>query len=321
MNNNIIEIQDLKKYFYMKKSFLSKEPVILKAVDGVSLSIVRGKTLGLVGESGCGKTTLGRTIIRLYEPTSGRIIFNGEDVTTVPFKPFRQKMQYIFQDPYASLDPRKTISDIVGEALDIHNMVQGKKDRAERIKELLKTVGLSSEHASRYPHEFSGGQRQRIGIARSLAVEPEFLICDEPISALDVSIQAQIINMLVDMQASKNLTYLFIAHDLAVVKHISDFIGVMYLGKIIEYSASNELYSKPLHPYTKALISSIPVPDPSLSRNRNRIILQGDVPSPVNLPSGCRFRTRCPIAQTICAEQEPPLIDMGGGHLCACHFA
>ena len=320
MKDIILEVQNLTKYFYMKKPLFSKEAMVLKAVDDVSIKVERGKTLGLVGESGCGKTTLGRTIIRLYEPTSGKIIYNGQDLTTIPFKPFREKIQYIFQDPYASLDPRKTVSDIVGEPLDIHRLVHGKKERAERIIEILKTVGLSSEHASRYPHEFSGGQRQRIGIARSLAVNPDFIICDEPISALDVSIQAQIINMLVDMQASKGLTYLFIAHDLAVVKHISDYIGVMYLGKIIEYSSSNELYSKPLHPYTQALISAIPLPDPTLSRTRKRIILKGDVPSPVNPPSGCHFRTRCPIAQPICAEQEPALLDYGDGHLCACHF-
>jgi len=320
MKDIILEVQNLTKYFYMKKPLFSKEAMVLKAVDDVSIKVERGKTLGLVGESGCGKTTLGRTIIRLYEPTSGKIIYNGQDLTTIPFKPFREKIQYIFQDPYASLDPRKTVSDIVGEPLDIHRLVHGKKERAERIIEILKTVGLSSEHASRYPHEFSGGQRQRIGIARSLAVNPDFIICDEPISALDVSIQAQIINMLVDMQASKGLTYLFIAHDLAVVKHISDYIGVMYLGKIIEYSSSNELYSKPLHPYTQALISAIPLPDPNLSRTRKRIILKGDVPSPVNPPSGCHFRTRCPIAQPICAEQEPALLDYGDGHLCACHF-
>jgi oligopeptide transport system ATP-binding protein len=313
---NLIEITNLKKYFHVKNGF---KPAKIKAVDDVSLFIKKGETLGLVGESGCGKTTLGRTILRLQEPTSGKIVYNGNDITGINMHPLRRKMQIIFQDPYASLNPRMTVGDIIGEPLDIHKMYESKKDRQEKIYKLLDTVGLNREHANRFPHEFSGGQRQRIGIARALAVEPEFIVCDEPVSALDVSIQAQIVNMLEDLQAEKAFTYLFIAHDLSIVKHISNRIGVMYLGHLVELTESSELYKNPLHPYTQTLLSAIPIADPKTSRSMKRIILNGDIPSPINPPSGCPFRTRCPRATEICAQQVPEFKDYGNGHFAACH--
>ncbi len=291
----------------------------MQAVDDVSFYINKGETLGLVGESGCGKTTTGRTILRLYEPTGGKIIYNGEDVTNVDFAPYRKKMQIVFQDPYASLDARMTVGDIVGEPIDIHNLASGRKERNDRILSLLERVGLNSEHANRYPHEFSGGQRQRIGIARALAVNPEFIVCDEPISALDVSIQAQVVNMFEDLQQEMDLTYLFIAHDLAIVKHISNRIGVMYLGKLVELADSDSLYDHPIHPYTQSLLSAIPIPDPKMSRAKKRIVLEGDVPSPLNPPSGCRFRTRCPYATEQCAAEVPEFKEYETGHFAACH--
>jgi oligopeptide transport system ATP-binding protein len=275
----------------------------------------------LVGESGSGKTTIGRTLLRLYEPTAGSIIYNGKDITKVQMQPYRRKMQYIFQDPYASLNPRMTVGDIIGEPIDIHNLAKDRNDRRERINSLLDEVGLNSEHATRYPHEFSGGQRQRIGIARALAVQPEFIVCDEPVSALDVSIQAQIINMLEKLQRDMGLTYLFIAHDLAVVKHISQRIGVMYLGKIVELTSTKELHANPLHPYTRALLSAIPVFDPKINKERKRIILEGEIPNPLNPPQGCVFSTRCAYAKDICHEQGPSLVEVGAGHHVACHFA
>jgi len=313
---NLIEIKNIKKYFPIKSGL---KTAYVKAVDDVSLFIKKGETLGLVGESGCGKTTLGRTIIRLHEPTSGQIIYNGEDITHANMHPYRKKMQIIFQDPYASLDPRMTVGDIVGEPLDIHKLYTVKKERQEKIYSLLETVGLNREHANRFPHEFSGGQRQRIGIARALSVDPEFIVCDEPVSALDVSIQAQIVNMLEDLQEEKGFTYLFIAHDLSIVKHISNRIGVMYLGHLVELTDSKELYKQPLHPYTQTLLSAIPVADPKASRNKKRIILNGDIPSPVNPPSGCTFRTRCPYVTEQCAKETPFLKDYGNGHYAACH--
>lgn len=314
---NLLEIKELKKYFPIKEGFFKTNYV--KAVDNVSLFVKRGETLGLVGESGCGKTTLGRTILRLHEPTEGQIIYDGVNITNVDMLPYRRKMQIIFQDPYASLDPRMTVGDIIGEPLDIHKMYEGKEDRKNKIYDLLETVGLNVEHANRFAHEFSGGQRQRIGIARALAVEPEFIVCDEPVSALDVSIQAQVVNMLEDLQAEKGFTYLFIAHDLSVVKHISNRIGVMYLGHLVELTSSQELYKNSLHPYTQTLLSAIPVADPKVSRSRQRIILNGDIPSPLNPPSGCTFRTRCPYATDICAEKAPEFLEKEPGHFVACH--
>lgn len=315
--NILIEVNNLKKYFPVKTGFMKMNYV--KAVDDVSFYIEKGETLGLVGESGCGKTTLGRTILRLHEPTEGKIIYKGEDITHVDMLPYRRKMQIIFQDPYASLDPRMTVGDIIGEALDIHKMYGSKTERRDKINALLDIVGLNTEHANRFAHEFSGGQRQRIGIARALAVDPEFIVCDEPISALDVSIQAQVVNMLEDLQADRGFTYLFIAHDLSVVKHISSRIGVMYLGHMVELAKSNELYRRPLHPYTQTLLSAIPIADPKASRAKQRIILEGDIPSPMNPPSGCTFRTRCPYATEECAQSAPEVKEWEPGHFAACH--
>lgn len=320
-NDILIEVKNLKKHFPIKKGFFGKTSVAVKAVDDISFAIKRGETFGLVGESGCGKSTTGRTLIRLYEPTAGEILFEGVDIAKMKesdLKEYRKKIQMIFQDPYASLNTRMTVADIIGEPLDIHNIVSGKA-RQEKIFSLLETVGLSKDHASRYPHEFSGGQRQRIGIARALAVDPDFIICDEPISALDVSIQAQVVNMLEDLQKEHNLTYLFIAHDLSMVKYISDRIGVMYLGKMAEIAPADKLYETPKHPYSQALLSAIPIPDPEIMRNSNRIIIEGDVPSPINPPSGCTFRTRCPYAKEICSDKIPQLVEISDDHFVACH--
>ncbi|MDR1131820.1 MAG: ABC transporter ATP-binding protein [Oscillospiraceae bacterium] len=344
----LLQVQNLRKYFPVKGV---KGPGV-QAVQDVSLEIKKGETLGLVGESGCGKTTLGRTILRLYEPTAGRIIYDGKTIydsggfelpapdkdgkslpgqdgkpqvhkskkTAPDMLPFRRKMQIIFQDPSASLDPRMTVGEIIGEAVDIHKLASSKTERTEIIKSLLSSVGLNTEHANRFPHEFSGGQQQRVGVARALAVKPEFIVCDEPISALDVSIQSQIVNMLEDMQNALGLTYLFIAHDLSVVRHISNRIGVMYLGSLVELAESYELNKHPLHPYTKTLLSAIPVPDPEKSRARSRIVLEGDIPSPMNPPAGCRFHTRCPYAKPICSEQTPEFKEYNKGHRAACHI-
>ena len=319
----LLEIEKLRKYFPVKTGLLRKDYV--QAVQDVSLHIYKGETLGIVGESGCGKTTLGRTILRLYEPTSGKIVYDGETIfdsenkIAVNMLPFRRKIQLIFQDPSASLDPRMTVGEIVGEALDIHKLTSGKAERCARIAKLLEDVGLNSEHSNRFPHEFSGGQQQRIGIARALAVEPEFIVCDEPISALDVSIQSQVINMLEDLQKERGLTYLFIAHDLSVVRHISDRIGVMYLGCLVELAESYELCNMPIHPYTQTLLSAVPLPDPEKNKKRRRILLEGDIPSPLNPPSGCRFHTRCPFVMPICSEREPVFKEYSPGHFAACH--
>ena len=320
MNDEILlEVKNLKKYFDISTGAFTSKP--LKAVDDVSFYIKRGETLGLVGESGCGKTTAGTTILNLYKPTSGEIIFNGKKIKSrSDLKEYRTKATMVFQDPYSSLDPRMTVSDLIGEPLDVHKIYKTREERNERINELIKLVGLSSEHASRYAHEFSGGQRQRIGIARALAVNPEFIVCDEPVSALDVSIQAQIINMFQDLQEKLGLTYLFIAHDLLVVKHISNRIAVMYLGKLVELAGADEIYDNPIHPYTASLLSAVPVPDPKIARASKRIVLQGDIPSPLNAPSGCPFRTRCPYATAACAESMPALTDRGGEHFVACHI-
>ncbi|MGL5086853.1 MAG: ABC transporter ATP-binding protein [Clostridium sp.] len=320
-NDVIIEVKNLSKFFPVNKGMFSKKSYV-KAVDNVSFTIKRGETLGLVGESGCGKTTTGRTVLKLYESTNGQIIFNGEDITSFTEKqmvPLRKNMQMIFQDPYASLNPRMTVGDIIGEAIDIHKIMQG-KERTERIRYLLDRVGLNGDHINRYAHEFSGGQRQRIGIARALAVEPDFIVCDEPISALDVSIQAQVINMLEEIQEEFGLTYLFIAHDLSMVKHISTHIGVMYLGRMVEKGPSNDVYAKPKHPYTQALLSAVPGPDPRASKTMNRIVLQGDIPSPIDPPPGCRFKGRCPHAKPICGEVDPELKEVEPGHFVACHL-
>ena len=315
----LLEVKNLKKYYPVRTGFIKKTE--LKAVDDVSFFIRKGETLGIVGESGCGKTTLGRAVLRLEEPTSGDIIYEGEAIIGKNMKEYRKKMQIVFQDPYASLDPRKTVSDIIGEAMDLQKLCKSKEERKEKILELMKLVGLNAEFYNRFPHEFSGGQRQRIGIARALAVNPGFIICDEPVSALDVSIQAQIINMLEELQETRKLTYLFIAHDLAIVKHISNRIGVMYLGHMVELAESAELYRSPIHPYTEMLLSAIPIADPDLSAARKRIRLEGEVPSPLNPPSGCPFRTRCPKAGKACAESMPALREITPGHFAACHNA
>ena len=320
MSENLLEIEHLKQYFPVAGSRKT-----VKAVDDVSFFIRKGETFGLVGESGCGKTTTGRSILRLTEPTAGKIVYDGnvifdsETGKKADMLPYRRKMQIVFQDPYASLDPRMTVGDIVGEALDIHKLCRTRAERRERILSLLSTVGLNSEHANRYPHEFSGGQRQRIGIARALAVDPEFIVCDEPVSALDVSIQAQVVNMFEDLQKKLGLTYLFIAHDLSIVNHISGRIGVMYLGHLVEMADADEITFHSMHPYTRSLISAVPIADPKIARSSKRIILSGDVPSPVNPPSGCPFRTRCLYADGRCAEENPAFREEKPGHFAACH--
>ena len=314
----LVDVRHLKEYFPVNTGFFKSTP--LKAVDDVSFQIKRGETLGLVGESGCGKTTVGRTILHLYEPTDGEVVYDGRPIKSkADIDWFRTKSTMVFQDPYSSLNPRMTVSDIIGEPLDVHHMCANAKEREQKILELMDHVGLNSEHASRYAHEFSGGQRQRIGIARALAVDPEFIVCDEPVSALDVSIQAQVINMFDELQEKMGLTYLFIAHDLLVVRHISDRIAVMYLGKMVELADAAEIYDHPLHPYTKSLISAVPIPDPKIARANKRIPLQGDIPSPLNAPSGCPFRTRCPYAQASCAESMPEFKEVSKDHFVACH--
>ena len=317
-NRPLIEVKDLKQYFPISTGMFSSKP--LKAVDGVSFSIKKGETLGLVGESGCGKTTVGRTLLHLYKPTAGEIWYDGKLIKTKnDIKEFRKKATMVFQDPYSSLNPRMTVSDIVGEPLDVHKLYSNKKEREEKILQFMDYVGLNSEHASRYAHEFSGGQRQRIGIARSLAVNPDFIVCDEPVSALDVSIQAQVINMFDELQEKLGLTYLFIAHDLLVVRHISDRIAVMYLGHLVELADADEIYHNPLHPYSKSLLSAVPVPDPKIARANKRIVLSGTIPSPLNAPSGCPFRTRCQYACDACAESMPELKEVSSGRFVACH--
>ncbi len=317
----LIRVENLKVYFPILRGLIFQRKVgDIKAVDGISFFIRRGETLGLVGESGCGKSTTGRAILQLYRPTSGHVYFEDVDLTRLnghQLRRMRRRMQMIFQDPYASLNPRMTVEAIVGEPLEVHGLARGKEKR-ERVQELLQQVGLNPYFINRYPHEFSGGQRQRIGIARALAVDPDFIVCDEPISALDVSIQAQIINLLEDLQEQRGLTYLFIAHDLSVVRHISDRVAVMYLGKIVELADRDELYNNPLHPYTQALLSAVPIPDPDVEAKRERIILEGDVPSPASPPRGCNFHTRCPRVMDICREREPAFVDVGGGHYVAC---
>lgn len=318
----LIRVEGLKKYFPITRGILIQRQVgAVQAVDGLTFDIYRGETLGLVGESGCGKTTAGRTILLLYRPTAGRVIFDGVNLTALKgeeLRRMRRRMQMVFQDPFASLNPRMTIARIIGEPIRVHKLVSSRKEEIERVQELLRLVQLNPRFINRYPHEFSGGQRQRIGIARALASNPDFIVCDEPISALDVSIQAQIVNLLEDLQDQLGLTYLFIAHDLSMVRHLCDRVAVMYLGRIVELAPKDELYDHPLHPYTQALLSAVPVPDPAVERTRRRIILEGDVPSPVNPPPGCRFRTRCPLSAR-CPEEEPAWRDIGGGHWVACH--
>ncbi len=319
-NKPIIEVKNLKEYFNINTGLFRSKP--LKAVDDISFSINKGETLGLVGESGCGKTTVGRTILHLYNPTAGEIFYDGKLIKSkADIREFRKKATMVFQDPYSSLNPRMTVSDIIGEPLDVHKLCSSKKERQERILELMDYVGLNSEHAARYAHEFSGGQRQRIGIARALAVNPDFIVCDEPVSALDVSIQAQVINMFDELQEKLGLTYLFIAHDLLVVRHISDRIAVMYLGHMVELASAGEIYDHPLHPYSKSLLSAVPVPDPKAARANKRIVLSGDIPSPLNAPSGCPFRTRCAYACDRCAESMPEFKEVSPGHFVACHRA
>lgn len=315
-NQYLIEVEDLKQHFPIKTGMFQTTP--LKAVDGVSFSIKPGETLGLVGESGCGKTTVGRSLLRLYEPTAGTIKFNGVEVTSKNMNDYRKHMQMVFQDPYSSLNPRMTVEDIIGEPLDVHKLYANKKERRDKILDLMNLVGLNSEHATRYAHEFSGGQRQRIGIARALAVNPQFIVCDEAVSALDVSIQAQIINMFEDLQEKLGVAYLFIAHDLLIVRHISNRIAVMYLGKIVEIADADELHDNPIHPYTESLLSAVPIPDPIIAKQSNRIVLSGDVPSPLQMPKGCAFRTRCRFATEKCAVECPTLVDRGNGHSVAC---
>lgn len=316
-NVPLVEVRNLKQYFTVKSGLFKTQ--YLKAVDDVSFEIEKGETLGLVGESGCGKTTVGRSLLHLYEPTSGEVLFYGELVTKKNLPQMRRNMQMVFQDPYSSLDPRMTVEDIIGEPLDVHGLYSSKGERREKILQLMEYVGLNAEHARRYAHEFSGGQRQRIGIARALAVNPKFIVCDEPVSALDVSIQAQVVNMFEDLQEKLGVAYLFIAHDLLVVHHISKRIAVMYLGKIVEIADSDEINEHPLHPYTQSLISAVPIPDPDITRNRHRIVLEGDVPSPLNMPQGCPFRTRCRYACDKCAQSMPPLTERAPGHKVACH--
>lgn len=317
-----IEVNNLKKYFNVKTSFLNAEKKFVKAVDNVSFHIYKGETFGLVGESGCGKSTLGRTITRLYDVTEGEILFNGTDIARLNKKqlqPYHKSMQIIFQDPYSALNPYMNVAEIIDEPMEIHTTLS-KKERMEKIISLLERVGMKKVDMEKFPYEFSGGQRQRIGIARALSIEPEFILCDEPISALDVSIQAQVVNMLEDLQNEMNLTYLFVAHDLSMVRHISDRIGVMHLGRIVEISESKELYKNPLHPYTKALLSAIPIPDPIKARNTSRQIIQGDIPSPMDIPKGCRFYTRCPYAMPVCKEQDPEMKEVEKEHYAACHL-
>ena len=316
MAEHLLEVEHLKQYFPVKDGFFSTKP--LKAVDDVSFTIDAGETLGLVGESGCGKTTVGRSILRLYEPTSGTVRFEGEEITSKNIHALRRKMQMVFQDPYSSLNPRMTVEDIIGEPLDVHKMYANRKERREKILELMNLVGLNAEHATRYAHECSGGQRQRIGIARALAVNPKFIVCDEPVSALDVSIQAQVINMFEDLQSKLGVAYLFIAHDLLVVRHISKNIAVMYLGHMVETAEAGELMDHPIHPYTESLLSAVPIPDPKIAREKKRIMLEGDVPSPLHMPTGCPFRTRCRYATEQCAAAMPELTDRGNGHKVAC---
>lgn len=323
-NNVLLKLDNLVKHFPITQGIIIRKQIgAVHAVDGISFDVYRGETLGLVGESGCGKSTTGRTILQLYRPTSGHVYFDGVDLVTLSgaeLRKMRRRMQMIFQDPYASLNPRMTVGEIIGEPLIIHNVAQGKAVE-ERVQELLELVGLNPAFANRYPHEFSGGQRQRIGVARALALQPDLIVCDEPISALDVSIQAQVVNLLEDLQNQFGLTYLFIAHDLSMVRHISNRVAVMYLGIIVELAERNELYNNPLHPYTQALLSAVPIPDPLVEEKRRRIILEGDVPSPVNPPSGCRFRTRCKYAQDVCSTEKPEWREIQPGHFAACHFA
>jgi len=322
-DGELLQVQNLKMYFPITQGIILQRQVgWVRAVDDISFGVKRGETLGLVGESGCGKSTTGRAILQLYKPTAGLVNFLGKQLTTLSggeLRKMRREMQMIFQDPYASLNPRMTVGSIIGEPLEIHGLAKG-REKQERVQELLRIVGLNPYFANRYPHEFSGGQRQRIGIARALAVQPSFIVCDEPISALDVSIQAQVINLLEELQEQFNLTYLFIAHDLSVVRHISDRVAVMYVGKIVELTTRDLLYERPLHPYTKALLSAVPIPDPAIERKRQRIILTGDVPSPVNPPTGCRFHPRCPFAQDLCRQKEPQLLEVEPNHFAACHF-
>ena len=312
----LVEVKDLKQYFPIRTGFM--KTTLLKAVDGVNFGIKPGETLGLVGESGCGKTTVGRTLLRLYKPTGGEIYYDGNLITDQNMIQYRPKMQMVFQDPYSSLDPRMTVEEIIGEPLDVHKLYSNKAERREKILGLMELVGLNAEHATRYVHEFSGGQRQRIGIARALAVDPRFIVCDEAVSALDVSIQAQVINMFEELQEKLGVAYLFIAHDLLVVRHISDRIAVMYLGRVVETADADELYDSPIHPYTQSLLSAVPIPDPKIAKSSQRIILEGDVPSPLHMPSGCAFRTRCRFATEKCAQECPSLTDRGNGHMVAC---
>jgi oligopeptide transport system ATP-binding protein len=320
-NGALVEVQSLKKYFPIRRGLFQREVGRVHAVDDVTFAVREGETLGLVGESGCGKSTLGRTVVRLLEPTEGDVIYGGRSIghlKTRALRPLRREMQMVFQDPYASLNPRKRVGSIIGAPLEIHG-IGDKAERKQRVQKLLETVGLSPEHYNRFPHEFSGGQRQRIGVARALALRPKLIVADEPVSALDVSIQSQMLNLLGDLQNELTLTYIFIAHDLGVVRHVSDRIAVMYLGKIVELSPAEELYQRPIMPYTEALLSAVPIPDPDLSEQRERIVLEGDVPSPINPPSGCRFHPRCRYATAICQEIEPPLTNYGNGHVAACH--